>query len=41
MFSALLLATLAGTAQAAEDDAPELTFETWNLGLAHGFVDYA
>lgn len=36
----LLLGSLQAPAVAA-DDANTLTFETWNVGLAHGFVDHA
>ena len=34
---ALLLAPTAF----AQDGGPTLTVETWNVGLAHGFVDHA
>ena len=36
MLHALLLVAFAHA-----DDAPTYTFETYNLGLAHGFVDHA
>ena len=36
-----LLALLLAPAALAQDGGPTLTVETWNVGLAHGFVDHA
>lgn len=35
------LALLLAPAALAQDGGPTLTVETWNVGLAHGFVDHA